>query len=530
MAEIQKPLDIQTYVGMALRRKWYIIIPILVCIVGSFALYKGLPKIYKAITLILVQPQLVPENYVRSTITSSVVSRLNTIGQEILSRTRLENVINEFNLYPDLRDKEPVEKIVEVMRKAIVVKVEGRSDNERAQNSFSISYEGKEPRVVMMVTNKLASLFIEENLKVRESQAESTSDFLSKELSSLEEKLAVKDKEIRTIKERHMGELPQQLEANLRVLERLQQQLQTTSESFRAAEDRMILLRNQIEQLKERRRVTASPRPRGERVSGTEEVGVNMGGNQAPEIPLITQSNQLKHDLTSAQAKYTENHPDIIDLKRKIANLEPRVKEILEKQKAELEKEKAERAARLREIRSRGETDTVQDLSPDLDPAAEILLAQYSSQYNEAQLEAKRLRTDEKNLREQIRVYERRIEETPKREQELALLTRDYDLLRSNYQTLLEKKMQAQMAQNLERKQQGEQFKVLDPARIPQKPVKPDRNKLLMIGIMLGLVSGFGLAWFRETLDRSFHTVADAETYLGIPVIATLPNLKEEKA
>ncbi len=184
MPETEKPFDIQTYIGMALRRKWYIIIPLVVCIVGSFAVYKQMPKIYKASTLILVQPQTVPENYVRSTITDSVVSRLNTISQEILSRTRLENVINEFNLYADIRNKVPMEEIVEMMRRTIGVKVESRSQDERTQNSFSISYEGKEPRTVMMVTNKLASLFIEENLRVRESQAERTSDFLGKELSA----------------------------------------------------------------------------------------------------------------------------------------------------------------------------------------------------------------------------------------------------------------------------------------------------------------------------------------------------------
>jgi polysaccharide chain length determinant protein (PEP-CTERM system associated) len=528
MPETEKPLDIHAYIGMALRRKWYIILPFVVCIVGSFGVYKYLPKIYKTTTLILVQPQTVPENYVRSTITDSVVSRLNTISQEILSRTRLENVIQEFNLYADIRNKAPMETIVEMMRKTIEVKVESRSQNERTQNSFSISYEGREPRTVMMVTNKLASLFIEENLRVRESQAERTSEFLGKELSALEEKLRIKDTDIRNIKEKHMGQLPQQLDANLRVLERLQEQLKTTSESSRAAEDRMMLLRNQIETLKERSRVTVQ-RPRSQSLPGTEEMGGSFGSGQAPEDPVVVQLSQLKRDLTTAQSKYTENHPDVIDLKRKIANLEPRVKEILAKQKAELEKEKAERLTRQKELRTQRQANAVQDIAPDMDPAAERLFTQYSDQYNEAQLESKRLRSEEKNLKEQIAVYQKRIEETPKREQELALLTRDYDLMRTNYQSLLDKRMQAQMAQNLEMKQQGEQFRVLDPARLPEKPVKPDRNKILLMGAVIGLALGFGLVWLRESFNPTFHTLADLEATLGIPVIATLPNLMEEK-
>jgi uncharacterized protein involved in exopolysaccharide biosynthesis len=213
----------------------------------------------------------------------------------------------------------------------------------------------------------------------------------------------------------------------------------------------------------------------------------------------------------------------VIELKRKIGNLEPRMKELQEKQKSE-------REARLKEMRARKDSNAIDDATlASLDPATERLVSQYTDQYNEAQLEAKRLRGEEKNLKEQFAVYQRRIEETPKREQELSTLTRDYELLKTNYQSLLDKKIQAQMAENLERKQQGEQFKVLDPARVPVRPVRPDRNKILLIGTVIGLGLGLGLSWFRETLDQSFHTVAEVEGYLGLPVLVAIPNLKEER-
>ena len=463
-------------------------------------------------TLILVQPQRVPETYVRSTITDTMVSRLNTISQEILSRTRLEKVIHEFNLFSEIRNNVPMEGIIEMMRNAIEVKVQNSPQNERTQNSFSISFQGEDPNTVMMVTNKLASLFIEENLKVRESQAESTSEFLIKELQNMEEQLKRKEHDIRNFKERSMGQLPQQLDANLRVLERLQDQLKTTSENMRAAEDRTVLLQNQIEQLKARAQFSA-PRSRGDQLTGVEDTR-----GQIPEDPLITQLNNLKRDLSTAQSKYTDTHPDVMDLKRKIANLEPKVKELLEKQEAE-------RKGRV----TRKEGVIEQDLPPPVvDPNTERLLTQYTEQYNNALLEAKRAKEEIKNLKEQIALYQRRIEETPKREQELTLLTRDYDLMKTNYQSLLDKKIQSQMAENLERKQQGEQFKILDLARLPEKPIKPDRNKILLIGCVIGLAAGLGLAWFRESLDKSFHTVSDLEDYLGISVLATIPNLKEE--
>ncbi|MEW6375898.1 MAG: GNVR domain-containing protein [Thermodesulfobacteriota bacterium] len=513
-----KPFNIHDYLEIGLRRKWYIIIPLVLSILASIGVYKYLPKVYKASTLILVQPQSVPESYVRPTITDSVTNRLNTISQEILSRTRLEKVIQEFNLYPDIRNNIPMEVIVEIMRRAIEVKVQETRRDRRDQtpNSFSISYQGREPKSVMMVTNKLASMVIEENLKVRESQAEGTSEFLTKELQGMEERLKRKEQDIRNFKERSIGQLPQQLDANLRILERLQQQLQTTSENMRATEDRSVILRSQIEQLNTREQFSTQ---RGSRIDPGSRAQ-DMSGGRIPEDPLVTQLNNLQRDLVNAQAKYKETHPDVIDLKKKIANLEPKVKELLEKQEAE-------RGSR---IRSRQEGITERNLPPPTpDPYTERLFTQYTEQYNNALIEAKRAKEEVKNLKEQIAIYQKRIEDTPRREQELALLTRDYDLIKTNYQSLLDKKMQAQMAENLERKQQGEQFKILDPARIPEKPIKPDRNKILLMGAFIGFALGLGLAWFRESLDQSFHTVSEVERYLEIPVLATIPNLKEEE-
>lgn len=503
-----KPLGLHDYIEIGLRRKWYLILPLVISLIGAFVVYKNLPKVYRATTLILVQAQRIPENYVRPILTDPITDRLNTISQEILNRTRLEKIIYEFNLYVNILKKVPMEEIIEKMRKKIEIKVQ-------RQNAFSVSFEYEDPRIAMMVTNKLASHFIEENLKYRELRAITTSEFINKELNSIQEQLKKKEQEIRNFKERSMGVLPQQLDANLRILERLQQQLQTISENMRAAEDRAVILQNQIEQLKKRESI---PPQTTRRVSLSDQEEIIE--DRTPQDPLIVQYNNLKRDLEVARSRYKETHPDVIDLKRKMANLEPKVKELLEKQEAE-------REARLRRQR---EGVVEQDLPPPApDPNTERLMAQYTEQYNSAVLEAKRSREELKNIKEQIAIYQKRIEETPKKEQELTLLTRDYDLLKANYQSLLDKKIQAQMAENLERKQQGEQFKVLDPARLPEKPVKPDRNRILLIGAVIGLVAGVGLTWFRESLDRSFHTVSEVENYLGISVLATLPNLKEDQ-
>jgi len=347
MDEQEKP--IKFYIEMAIRRKWYIIFPLAISIVASFAVYKNLPKIYRATTLVLVQPQIIPDSYVRSTVTTSIADQLSTISQEILSGTRLEKVIHTFNLYPDLRNKVPIDEVIEIMKKSIEVTLQTGASRERAQNTFSISYEGRDPRTVMGVVNQLASMFIEENVKAREQQAESTSIFLSKELSNIESQLIVKEAEIKHFRERNMGKLPQQLEANLRILERLQLQVTNVHTSIKAAEDRSMIFQNQIDQLRKPSPSQISRNvPREQRVMGEEILP-----ERTSDDPVINQWNLLKRELNVAQSKYTENHPDVIDLKRKISNLEPAVKEILEKQKALNE-------ARQKEMRARQERAGVQ--------------------------------------------------------------------------------------------------------------------------------------------------------------------------
>ena len=523
MITTEKPFNIFDYIDIGRRRKWYTIFPLVLAILVSFAVCKYLPKVYKATTVILVQPQRVPEAYVRPAISVPVTDRLNTISQEILSRTSLEKVIREVGLYQEMIPKYPMETIVEGMRKMIDVKVQGRSGT---NTTFSVSFEGENPQKVMRVTSTLTSLFIEENLKNREIQAESTSNFIIKELGMIEEQLKKKEEALRHFRERNMGQLPQQLEANLRIFEGLQQQLKRASDGIKMAEDRGLSLQNQINQLEKKESPSIPMRIRRETVPVSEEIR----NQETPEEPIVTQWRLLKRDLDDARSKYTENHPDVIKLKRKIASLDPKVKEIVEKKKENQEKQKAVAEERHRNLRARQESlNTEQPPIVISDPATERLRAQYMEQYEATLLETKRLQEEERHLQVQIRIYQRRVEDTPKREQELVLLTRDYDLLRNSYQSMLEKKMQAQMGENLERKQQGEQFKILDPARLPEKPIRPDRDKLLLMGTLIGLISGIGLAWFRETMDQTFHSESELEAYLGLPVIAAIPNLNGEK-
>ncbi len=509
MINAEKVFDIERYFKIGLRRKWYIITAFTLCVIISFGVYKYLPKEYRANTVILVRVQKVAESYVRSTIVEPATDRLSTISQEILSRTRLEKIIKEFNLYPDKVNKLTMEEIIEIMKGKIDVKV-------RRPDAFSISFEGREPETVMMVTNKLASMFIEENLKFRESRVEGTSQFITRELQGVESSLKKKDEMLRRYKEKNMGQLPQQLDANLRLHDRLQEQYRTTSENLRAAEDRMVFLQGQIEQKvdeqSERKRSSAN-------LSAKRSLAQRQPGF---EDPLVTQLNILRRDLSAAEAKYTGNHPDVVDLRRKIADLVSRVK-----------KQEDERERRLKDVKERTETmvaDSNSDvLSPETDLATERLVFQYRAQLTDTQADVRRLRGELESLKEEIAIYHKRIEDTPKKEQEMVNLTRDYDLLKGQFQSLTDKKYQAQMAENLERKQQSEQFMILDPARLPEKPFKPKLIIILTMGALFGLGIGLGLTWFKESMDQSFYEVSDVETYLKLPVVATILNLNEDE-
>jgi polysaccharide chain length determinant protein (PEP-CTERM system associated) len=486
MINPNKPFNIHDYIEIFLRRIWYIVIPLVVVMIGAIFYAYSSPKLYRASTLILITPQKVPEAFVRPTVTSTIGERLQSIGQEIMSRTRLEQIISELKLYEEEAKSGSLEGIVELMRKNIEVEIKGR------EGYFTISYIGKDPKTVTVVTNKLASLFIEENLKLREQQAMGTSEFLSNELEATKAKLEEQEKMVARFKKQFMGELPEQREANLRVLEQLQLQYQRIGDSLRAAQDRRLIIQKQLSDLE---LAIASE----ESTKGTSSLTGRSRSTQE------TQLEQLENQLSDLQAKYTEKHPDIQVVRKRIAELEAEI------EKGKLEKEKG--------LKEGGKGRSVNPRSREI--RDQLILTER---------EIERLKEEDAKLRVQMAKYSERVEKTFTREQEMALLTRDYQNVRETYQALLKKSQEAQQAENLERRQKGEQFKVIDPARIPGMPFKPDIPKILLFGLLLGLGSGFGMAFFREQMDRSFRDAEDLEATLGLKVIANIPKVESKAA
>lgn len=447
LSETVKPEEI---IEIILRRRWYIIIPFCLSMMAGIFFALIFPKVYSAKTLILLKPQRVPANYVQSIVSTDIDSRINTLSQQILSRTNLEMIIDEFKLYSGSKfEKMFMEDKIESMRKRITIDV---TRSRRDTNAFSVSFEGKDPEKVMKVTNALANYFIDENLKTREAQATGTSAFIDDELSTMRKRLEEVEQALKDYRERYMGGLPEQLESNLRILDRMQEQLVESRQNLTDAKSRLIAVENEISQ-------GQNLQPAGE--AGTDDT-LNL--------------DQLNTQLKQLQSRYTDRHPDIIRLKERIADLEK-------------------------------------------DGGVPVR----NRQMEDTKREIKVLEEEISDIQKQINIYEVRVEETPKREQELLSLKRDYDNINETYNSLLERKLEAELAVNLEKKQQGEQFRIIDPAKLPEKPSIKDLKKIFLIFIAAGLCIGFGLVFSLERLDSSFRKPDDIESHLGLPVLATVP-------
>lgn len=471
--------DLTKYIDMALRRKWWIILPFLVTILAGLAFALVAPKVYEAETLILVQPQRVPQNYVRSIVSTDIEERLRTISQQVTSRTNLESIVNSYHLYSG---KEMLlDQKVELLRKKTNIQVVRGG---RGGDAFRISFTYGDPKIVMEVTNALASNFISQNLKIRESQALGTSDFLADEVETARKRLAEKEENLKKYREKYMGGLPEQLQTNLSVLTRLQGQLDQYAENLRDAENRKIAIQKQIADASSARTVV-----------GDQVLPIQAGG---PD-----QLTDLRNQLASLEARYTPNHPDIIRLKETIAKLAAKEKK---------EKEEPQ------ELPSRR-----------MSPEAHRMLQTLNRQLIDVGLEISGLKTEIVKTRNQIKWYEKKVEDTPKREQELLGLNRDYENLKELYNSLLNRKLEAEIAVSMEKKQKGEQFRVLDPAKLPERPIKPDIRKILLMAMALGIGLGGGLAYLIEMFDTSYKDPKDVEKELGLPVLVSMPIRYTEK-
>jgi polysaccharide chain length determinant protein (PEP-CTERM system associated) len=474
-----RQLTFTDYWLIAWRHRWLLILPFVTICIGTVLYNRALPDIYRASTSVLVEAPKVPESYIHSTVPTGVQDRLRTITQQIKSRTRLEQVARELQLISPSLEGKVLDDYMTKMSKSIEVTVQGSGND-----IFIVFYEGQDPHTVMLVANKLASLFIDANLKMREQYAEGTTEFLESELQGIRNLLQTQEKTLAEYKQRYMGELPSDQSTNQRTLDRLQTQLQSIVLTLESVRTRKSLILRQLSQQE------------------SEAAFSTIGAARPSREPSGLEQQLAQHRLTLAtlQRIYVDKYPDIIRLKQEIAELEAQIAG--------------------QDSGSR----TTESVQP-VDMALKSARRQQQQEIEQIDQEEIKLRQQQANIQEQIAAYEKKIANASLREQESLVLSRDYESTRKSYDSLLGRRQQAQIAENLEKRQKSEQFRVLDEARIPTKPWKPKRPMILLAGMGLGLAVGVGAVVVAAYLDRAFHDPEDLEQCTALPVLATVPFL-----
>ncbi len=483
------------------RHRLLALLPFLFVLAAAASLAFFLPGLWTSDALLMVDRQQVPETMVRPTVTGEIEAKLITLSQEIMSGPRLAAIIQQHDLYPRLRAREGLEAATERMRQDIKLDFADQDDRRRGREPrtvlFTVSYTAGDPRTAMLVTNQLAQLYVEENLRYRERAAAGTSDFLDRQLAELRARLQAQERRITEYKERHLGELPEQKDANLRTLDRLQQQLQHAQENNRRAGERRELLTRTLAELEQ----TMGP--------GAASPG---GPALSPAAATAARLNLLRQELVQLRSTHGDRDPDVIALQHQIRALEAR-----------LEKEKAREAASRPRVPTGPDGRELRTL-PD-NPYLLSLMAQL----DQASVEARTTADEIVALNRQIALYQRRIENTPKREQELAVITRDYETTQELFRSLLAKREEAGIAADLEARQKGETFRIVEAASLPKRPTGPNRLRLLLIGLVLGLGASVAAVVLAEQVDTSYRSVDELRSAVPVPVLSTIPRISTER-
>jgi protein tyrosine kinase modulator len=476
MVTRKQPYTSEAILKIGWRRKWQIALPAIVIAAAASWWINRLPDRYRSEALLMFVPQQIPEAFVRTTVSARGENRLPVIAQRILNRTQLEQIIRDFNLYPDHRETGAIQDAVETMRTRDIDIRPVKGD------VFRLGFIADSPAVVQGVVERLVALFIVETSHDRATLAEGTDQFLEAQLEDARRKLIDNETKLAEYRRRHHGELPTQLDANLRGLNTSEMQLQVLADSLNRDRDRQLMLERSLKD--------ANREPTDTRVA--------VVPDDTSKLSAIEQLERAEAALEEMQSNLTEQHPDVVTLKQTIADLRKR---------SEAERARHSEATEATAADKR-RTGRLEDLQAELS-AVERQIGEKTA--------------EEEQLRGALVDYQRRIEGAPAREAELVALTRDYETLQQTYRSLLAKKQESAIAANLEREQTGAQFKVLDAARMPEQPFAPRRIRLYALGVLAGLAIGLTLAVVLEWFDRGLRTAEDVRFALGLPVLATLP-------
>jgi succinoglycan biosynthesis transport protein ExoP len=482
-------VNLQQYVGVIRRRHMYFLIPFFLGWLVVWSASWVLPSRYRSGTLILVEQPSMPKDYVTPNVTDDLQARLQSITQQILSRTRLLHIIEASNLYAKDHSHLNPDDLVDRMRKDI--EIELVRDAGHQITSFNIYYSSYDPHVAQQVTSELTNLFISENLELRQQKSEDTTKFLESQLETARQTLAEQEEKVRAYKDQHLGELPTQLASNLQILTGLQSQLQNEEDGLNADRQQNAYLQSMLEQSRALQR------------------GTKTGEGAPIGLPALDQElDKLKAQLADLSSHYTDRHPDVRKLKEQIAKTEKMREQAL-----------ADLKAGATTTSSRNPPASAPDDGDSRDGAT----IQLQGQLKANQIDIASKEHEIAALKAKINDYQTRLNQEPVREQQFADLTRGYEQSKANFDELLKKKNSSQMATSMELLQQGEHFQMIDPPSLPSKPDFPNRLKFCGIGLGIGLALGGGVAGGTEYLDDRLYNEKALKALLPVTVISEIP-------
>ncbi|MGY6275577.1 lipopolysaccharide biosynthesis protein [Methylomonas sp. MgM2] len=532
--ENQTP-DIKDYLKIIKVRRKFLVIPFIIIALLSIILAVVLPSIYRSSATILIEEQEIPSELVKSTVTTFADQRIQIISQRIMSRSNLIEIIKKYDLYADDRKTKTEEKILEKMRDSI--KVESISADvidprngapTKATIAFVLSFDDESPILSQKVANELTSLFLKENIKSRTQSAENAAMFLSEEARRLKEKIQQLQAQLASFKEKYLHQLPEVNQLNQQELTSLNNQLISLDSQERAAQERRFYLEGQLAQI------------------DPNAMATNAVGNRV--FDMKDRLKELQSQYPSLLARYSENHPDLVKIRREIESLQTEigVNTDLNAMNAELTEKKAELGMLLKQysakhpdvVKLQRQISSLQDAlveakqnnysSIDLEPDNPAYIT-LKSQLEAANSDIKAISYTREQIKQKIEELRSNLMQAPLVEKDYMDLVQELTNTNQRYQEVSAREMEAQISQQLELQKKGERFTLIDPPQEPLEPVSPNRVAILFLGFVLAMAGGFGAVALAETLDSTIHSQKAITNILGVAPLATIPYLESQQ-
>ena len=452
------------------RRKWIGGVVFVAVLAGAAAAVISLPNLYRASATVLVERPRISEAFVRQSVTAELETRIQTIHREIMSRSRLSDVIRRLGLYADQRGAVPMDTLVERLRREAQLNLQGveQSTGRTETIAFTLSFSGRDPELVARVANTLAAFYIEGNSQNRERQATETAEFLQSQLTDVKRELDAQERRANASKAQRATEL-RQVEVGLTALERLNTQLRLNNES-------------QLRAIERRERMELQ-------LAAAESTPQSIAAPDGPEARLET----LKQELTTLRRQFSDRYPQVVKVRSEIASLEA-------------------------ELATRGSNGHAPSAAPPPPPATQFAKQALTN----VDTELKALKDDETSLRAQIAAYETRIDNGPKLQEDIDQPSREYDAINERYQALMKRVEDARLAESLERGKNTEQFRILDPAIPPLYAAAPNRLWLMVLGLLAAIAMAIGAIVAAEKLDTTFHSADEVQAFTSLPMLARI--------